>query len=65
MSKKREKVQQRPREEKIQDNNRSLEQLEPTMVKTDRKVRKEDMDINEASRTKRVRVQVLRTFSLP
>ena len=32
----------------------------PTMVKTDRKVRKEDMDINEP-RTRRVRVQVLRT----
>ena len=35
----------------------------PTMVKTDRKVRKEDMDINEMP-TRRVRVQVLRTISV-
>ena len=52
---------QRRREEKIQDNNRSLERLQTTMVKTDRKVRKEDMESTEEPRTRRVRVQVLRT----
>ena len=61
MSKKERRVAKKRREDPGQQQ-KSGAMAKPTMVKTDRKVRKEDMDINEEMvRTRRVRVQVLRT----